>query len=74
MEIRSLKRRIMTTTKKYAPFLILIACFLAVAFATMIYGFARSNPFGEKPTDTPEQTATTYSLPRVVPAVYFGNH
>lgn len=64
----------MTTTKKYAPILILIACFMAVAFATMIYGFAKSNPFVQNEVPEMKKSATTHSPPRVVPAVYIGNH
>jgi hypothetical protein len=39
----------------------------------MIYGFATRNPFTQNETEKREKSVTTYSLPRVVPAVYIGN-
>jgi len=59
-------------TKKYAPALLLIACFVLVAFLTMIYGFTHAAPFTEKPTQV-EKTSAGYSMPNIVPAVWMGN-
>ncbi|MGB6036794.1 MAG: hypothetical protein WBG42_11045 [Cryomorphaceae bacterium] len=60
-------------TKKYAPALILIACFVVVAFLTMIYGFTHAAPFDEKPPEA-EKTTANYSMPNIVPAVWLGNN
>jgi hypothetical protein len=60
-------------TKKYAPALILIACFVVVAFFTMIYGFTHAAPFKEKPPEV-EKTTVSYSMPNIVPAVWLGKH
>jgi|GEM_PF-3289358 len=60
-------------TKKYAPVLILIACFVVIAFLTMIYGFTHAAPFTEKQTNV-EKTTASYSMPNIVPAVWLGNN
>jgi hypothetical protein len=55
--------------KKNHPILLVAACFIAVAFLTMIYGFTHAAPFSEKALKK-KQPTVSYTLPNIVPSVW----